>query len=198
MVAVGGLIIDLWSSSCVADPDALLARSTVQYFKPITLAAGDLAVQTDRIVVLLANDQDKEVQESAQLLSALRILISGLRDDEVNSSRFQVCLVQYFTAVHEITLKKGHRHPDDLKKAKARLTSPLNSQETSITLRYGGHSERSGGLPPCVGIFSRPTLTVLEGPHSGGGTPVFLCRPLIPVFLRRPKTYGSLKQIQDG
>jgi hypothetical protein len=40
----------------------VLARSTVQYFKQIKLAGGDLAVQNDRIVVLLAKDQDEEVQ----------------------------------------------------------------------------------------------------------------------------------------
>ena len=128
---VRDLIIELWGSSGVADPESLLARSTVQYFKQIKLAGGDMAVQNDRIVVLLANDQDEELQAFAQLSTSLRIQISGLGVDEVDSSLFQLCLLQYFTPVHEITLKKGDRRGADLKKAKARLTSPLNRRRQS-------------------------------------------------------------------
>jgi hypothetical protein len=120
--AVRDLIIDLWGSSGVRDPESLLARSTVQYFKQIKLAGGDSAVQNDRIVVLLGNDQDEEVQEFAHLSTSLRIEISGLAVDDVDSSLFRLCLLQYFTPVYEITLKKGHRQAGDLKKAKSRLT----------------------------------------------------------------------------
>ncbi len=104
MAADRGLIIALCSSSGVADPESLLARSTVQYFKQIKLAAGDLAVQNDRIVVLLSNDHDEEVQEFTQLFTSLRIQISDLGDDEVASSLFQLSLVQYFTPVGKIKL----------------------------------------------------------------------------------------------
>ncbi len=51
------------------DPEPLLARSTVQYFKHIKLAAVDLAVQNDRIVVLLSNEQDEEGQAFSQLVT---------------------------------------------------------------------------------------------------------------------------------
>ena len=116
--AVRGLIIDLWRCSGVTDPESLLSRSTVQYFKQIKLAAGDMAVQNDRIVVLLLNEEDEEVQEFAQLFTSLRIEIRGLVDDaEVASSLFQLCLVQYFTPVGKINLHKRHRHAGDLKKA---------------------------------------------------------------------------------
>ena len=83
-----------------------------------------------------------------------------------------------FAPVHEITLKKGDRRGAKQSEDGQSAVDVPPEQETSITLRYGCHSERSGGLPPCVGIFSRPTLTVLEGPHSGGGIPVFLCLPI--------------------
>jgi hypothetical protein len=102
------------------------ARLTVQYFKHIQLAAGDLAVQKDRIVVLLSSKQNEEVQKFSQLVTSLRIKISDLNDDEVASSLLQLCLPHYFSPVHYITLTKRHRHAGDLKKAKARLTSPLN------------------------------------------------------------------------
>ena len=88
-------------------------------------------LQVSGCLVLLANDQDEEVQAFAQLSTSLRIQISCLGVDEVDSSLFQLCLVQYFTPVDEITLKKGHRHASDLKKAKARLTSPLNRRRQS-------------------------------------------------------------------
>ncbi len=55
-------------------------------------------------MVLLSDDHREEVQEFAPLFTSLRIHISGLGDDEVALSLSQLCLVQYFTPVHEITL----------------------------------------------------------------------------------------------
>ena len=128
---VRDLVIQFWVTSGIEDAELLLGRSTIQYYKRIKLAQGDAVVPHDCVVVLLVNDNNDEVQEFAQMFTSLRIQVSGLGDDEVESSLFQLCRVQYFTPVDEITLKKGHRHAGDLKKAKARLTSPLNRRRQS-------------------------------------------------------------------
>ncbi len=43
-----------------------------------------------------------------------------------------------------------------------------------MTLRYRCHSEGCGGLPTCVGILSRLTLTVSEGSTQVGIFPFFM------------------------
>ncbi len=57
----------------------------MQYFKPINLAAGDSAVPGERVLILLSNEHDEEVQEFAELWHLFRVShrVPAVGDDDV-------------------------------------------------------------------------------------------------------------------
>jgi hypothetical protein len=107
-------------------------------------------------MVLLSNAHDEVVQAFAQLCTSLRIQNSDRGDAEVALSHYQLCVVQYYTPVGEKSCKRGTATLAILKKAKTRLTSPLNQR---IQLR-------------CVTVATE-NGPVWDVPHACGGIPVF-------------------------
>ena len=154
---VRGLITALWIESGILDAAELLGTSKIQYWKQLNLAEGDSAALGDRAVVLVSNEDGDEVQEFVELKYFFSLSGPLLVDrDDVPTTLLALCLVNYFTAVHLVTLKKTHRHTRDLNKAKGRLTSPLISTRKSLYVTFAeGNGPRPHSLIMASSVIRR-------------------------------------------
>ena len=82
------------------------------------------------------------IKSTATQYPIFRVTGPLLGCDDVPKTLLELCLVHYFTPVHQVILKKTHWHASDLSKAKGRLTSPLISTR------------------PDYGLLCHPTIAV--------------------------------------
>ena len=151
-------IIELWSTNGIVDAELVLGRSSLQYFNQLNLAAGDSAVPGERVVLLLSNEHDEEVQEFAELRHFFRVShrVPAVGDDDIPNILREICIVHFFTPVHEIKVKAKHRHAKDLQKAKARLTSPLIKTRKSRYVSFAtGDGPRTDRIPMVASVVRR-------------------------------------------
>ena len=153
---VRGLITELWEEGGIPDAAELLATSKIQYFKQLNLAQGDSAGLGDRAVILMSNEDGDETQEFVELNFFFRVTGPLLVRDDVPTTLLALCLVNYFTPVHQVILKKTHRHASDLSKAKGRLTSPLISTRKSLYVTFAeGNGPRPHSLIMASSVIRR-------------------------------------------